>query len=265
MNTRMKFYNELIKNMPVVSIHEMEELLKKQDDSSKELFIKSFLRYILSVSCKVHDMYYDELDGFYDFEDLFSDAVLEATKLYNSGKYIEYSQNNCSNFNNFVNAFRLSVRKLVLNAYPVSVHMSTYEKLSELKRAYNSFYDLYGYYPNSDELEKLTGFSPVLIRRFNVYESIDSLVLYTEGFEEKSLDKVSQDTLKDDVSEALSVLTPKQREVIIRLYGLDSNVLESGLDIAQEKQITRSAVNDLAQAAYRKIKILRPELAKICK
>jgi RNA polymerase primary sigma factor len=67
--------------------------------------------------------------------------------------------------------------------------------------------------------------------------------------------KVEAEKIDKAYKELKSLLTPREKEVITRYYGIDKQVRHSLAEIAQIYQVTRERIRQIKVDALRKLKI----------
>ena len=66
-------------------------------------------------------------------------------------------------------------------------------------------------------------------------------------------DIITQD-IKNELNNVLKVLKPRDRKVIIALYGLDGSIPRTQIDIAEEIGVTREMVRQIQDKSLKKLR-----------
>lgn len=264
MKEEIKRCLDFVNTTKSLPINEFEHLLKERNADAKEKFIMGYMHYIFSITYKVYMLHENLFNAYYDFEELFNDAILIAIDIYNKGKYAIDNNIKYRNFVNFTNDFRRQVLTLAKNTYFMKVGDLTFKKITKVISAYEHFIMENGHIPSIDELEKLSGCSKRMIKNVKVCDNIENYQFLNTSFEKKIIDKMVEKDFHNDLVLSLSYLSEIQKEVVCRLNGFDSegNHFEPELmsDLAREKKVTHEAIRDASNNAYKKIRMNNPHL-----
>lgn len=148
---------------------------------------------------------------------------------------------------------------------PVHVH----ERISTLSRVTRELEQDLGRAPHLEEVADRSGLSADQVRQVaNVVRSQTSLDGSTDEDDGPSLGQIVADPQAQDpheeaehtwlsgvVDQALDELTPKEREVIVKRYGLNGHTAELTLaDIGREMGLSRERIRQIEQNALRKLR-----------
>ena len=239
------YYNQLVEeNRIKLSFKESNDLLNNKSAQNKELFMKNFIYYVYRVTLAIYSVYREAFkNNCYDYEDFFSDAYLEAEKLYN--KFNCNSDNPNDNIDNFENIFRRQVSKLLSKTYFINISITTWYRIMEILKAKEAMFRKNGFTPNSLELNEETGYSIMAIERALECVLIDDSIVIND-FEEQAISDVESQELYKDLS-SISRLTDKGLNTLCLLYGVniwDKEELPINMShLAQMEHLSRNAIH----------------------
>lgn len=150
----------------------------------------------------------------------------------------------------------------------IPVHMV--ESINKIRRCVNTYRETYGREPNIEEISNFTGLSVNRVYECKKHDwepvSLERKVIVGEDSEigdfimDNNVDienDVSMSTLHDEIDKLLVRLTDREKEVIIKRYGLDNKGVKTLEEVGKDFGITRERVRQIESKALRKLSKMR--------
>ncbi len=160
------------------------------------------------------------------------------------------------------------IRALAEQSRLIRLPVHIVDLVGRLGRAYREFAQKYGREPTSAELAAALGISAARVDEVLAvgYDAIsldlsvgedDDLRVADFVEDRTNLPPVEQATrhfLREQVNRLLSHLTPRERQVVVRRYGLDDGVPKTLEEVGRELNLTRERVRQIEARALRKLR-----------
>jgi RNA polymerase primary sigma factor len=142
------------------------------------------------------------------------------------------------------------------------------DKISKMKRASHQLSERLGREPTDDELAakldmppaKVTQLRTISVRPASLDAPIgeDDVTEFSEVVSDESaltpFELLRDKTLRDDISEVLSELDPREAEILILRFGLDGNNPQTLEEVGKKFKITRERVRQIQNIALSKLR-----------
>lgn len=241
-----------------------ESALEAEIETAKkdhETAILSNLRLVIKIAKEVSHSW-----GNAPFDDLVQDGVLgleKAIERFDPSLGFAFST---FATNSIKEAIRVSLRN---STQPIRISERLLEDQNKVKIAGDALSQKLGRTPTLEELAKETGFTPSYvdecrnlplggplsldspIREGDSAETFNNSVVDEEGSDlAKGLDEEEEE---ESIQEALKTLSPRERDVVIRSFGLDGKDEETLESIGKSYGISRERVRQIREAALHKM------------
>ena len=264
----VKIYLQQIGKIPLLSSEQELELAKKiydsQDEFSKNLLVNANLRLVVSIAKKY-------IGRGLSFLDLIQEGNLGLMKA--AGRF-DYTKG--YKFSTYATWWiqQSITRAIADKARIIRLPIHMIESLGKIRRATIDLTTELGHTPSKQEIAYRLGISVnKLTSIIKSAQSTISMETPASSSEDSSKiadfivddstitpdSRVSQENLFDDIRKMLSQLSPKERDVLILRYGLDSNGTKKTLDeIGSQYGVSRERIRQIENRAIAKLK-------KLCK
>lgn len=150
----------------------------------------------------------------------------------------------------------------------IPVHMG--DDITRMKRAYNLFMQEESREPSNEELANTLGVTVEKVE--NMKQAMQKQILvslskpigedgdatvgdYIKSPEDESPEDMAVgEALKDDIDEILSALSPKERDVVKRRFGIGGGNKETLEDIGKDYDVTRERIRQIESSAMKKLR-----------
>ena len=257
-----KIYLNDIGNYPLLTHEQEVELaIKAQngDEKAKELFINSNLRLVVSIAKRF-------VGRGLSFEDLIEEGnlgLITAAERYDAS--LGY------HFSTYATWWiRQAITRAIANySRTIRIPVHAYENVIKETRIIRDYEQKFGVTPPEQYVADKLGFSLKRYRQFvqdtrepvSIYspinaevEDADELVGFIPDHEQDVEDKVIQLNLSSDMLDLLNDLTERERDVIIRRFGLNGNECETLQQVADVQGVTRERIRQIEAKALRKLR-----------
>ncbi|MBO5385761.1 sigma-70 family RNA polymerase sigma factor [bacterium] len=264
----VKIYLQQIGKIPLLSGEQELELAKKiyetQDEFSKNLLVNANLRLVVSIAKKY-------IGRGLSFLDLIQEGNLGLMKA--AGRF-DYTKG--YKFSTYATWWiqQSITRAIADKARIIRLPIHMIESLGKIRRATIDLTTELGHTPTKQEIAYRLGISVnKLTSIIKSAQSTISMETPASSSEDSSKiadfivddstitpdSRVSQENLFEDIRKMLSQLSPKERDVLILRYGLDSNGTKKTLDeIGSQYGVSRERIRQIENRAIAKLK-------KLCK
>lgn len=264
----VRIYLQQIGKIPLLSSEEEYDLAKKifeeHDDFSKNLLVNANLRLVVSIAKKY-------IGRGLSFLDLIQEGNMGLMKA--AGRF-DYSKG--YKFSTYATWWiqQSITRAIADKARIIRLPIHMIESLGKIRRATIDLTTELGHAPTKQEIayrlgvpvSKLTAIvksaQSTISMETPASSSEDSSKIADFIVDEDSIapdSRVSQENLFDDIRKMLNQLSPKERDVLILRYGLDSNGNKKTLDeIGSQYGVSRERIRQIENRAIAKLK-------KLCK
>lgn len=264
----VKIYLQQIGKIPLLSSEQELELAKKiyetQDEFSKNLLVNANLRLVVSIAKKY-------IGRGLSFLDLIQEGNLGLMKA--AGRF-DYTKG--YKFSTYATWWiqQSITRAIADKARIIRLPIHMIESLGKIRRATIDLTTELGHTPTKQEIAYRLGISVnKLTSIIKSAQSTISMETPANSSEDSSKiadfivddstitpdSRVSQENLFEDIRKMLSQLSPKERDVLILRYGLDSNGTKKTLDeIGSQYGVSRERIRQIENRAIAKLK-------KLCK
>lgn len=264
----VKIYLQQIGKIPLLSSEQELELAKKiyecQDEFSKNLLVNANLRLVVSIAKKY-------IGRGLSFLDLIQEGNLGLMKA--AGRF-DYTKG--YKFSTYATWWiqQSITRAIADKARIIRLPIHMIESLGKIRRATIDLTTELGHTPTKQEIAYRLGISVnKLSSIIKSAQSTISMETPANSSEDSSKiadfivddstitpdSRVSQENLFEDIRKMLSQLSPKERDVLILRYGLDSNGTKKTLDeIGSQYGVSRERIRQIENRAIAKLK-------KLCK
>jgi len=264
----VKIYLQQIGKIPLLSGEQELELAKKiyetQDEFSKNLLVNANLRLVVSIAKKY-------IGRGLSFLDLIQEGNLGLMKA--AGRF-DYTKG--YKFSTYATWWiqQSITRAIADKARIIRLPIHMIESLGKIRRATIDLTTELGHTPTKQEIAYRLGISVnKLTSIIKSAQSTISMETPASNSEDSSKiadfivddstitpdSRVSQENLFEDIRKMLSQLSPKERDVLILRYGLDSNGTKKTLDeIGSQYGVSRERIRQIENRAIAKLK-------KLCK
>jgi len=264
----VKIYLQQIGKIPLLSGEQELELAKKiyetQDEFSKNLLVNANLRLVVSIAKKY-------IGRGLSFLDLIQEGNLGLMKA--AGRF-DYTKG--YKFSTYATWWiqQSITRAIADKARIIRLPIHMIESLGKIRRATIDLTTELGHTPTKQEIAYRLGISVnKLTSIIKSAQSTISMETPANSSEDSSKiadfivddstitpdSRVSQENLFEDIRKMLSQLSPKERDVLILRYGLDSNGTKKTLDeIGSQYGVSRERIRQIENRAIAKLK-------KLCK
>ncbi len=259
--TLEKYFNEVSK-LDLLSAEEEVELasrIKEGDQVALEKLVKANLRFVVSVAKQYHH-------SKVPLNDLINEGnlgLIKAAQMFDATKgfkFISYA----------VWWIRQSIMQALDNhSRMVRIPSNKINGLSKINQAISRMEQTYERQPTEEELAEFLEVEINEVKNTN-YASMKQLSLdapFEEG-EGNSLldvlndpeadslgtDYIDSGSLRGELSRILSMLSEREREILIRFFGIGSEYSQSLDDIAAELGLTRERVRQIKENALKKLR-----------
>ena len=262
----VRIYLQQIGKIPLLSAEEEYDLAKKiyedHDEFSKNLLVNANLRLVVSIAKRY-------IGRGLSFLDLIQEGNMGLMKA--SGRF-DYTKG--YKFSTYATWWiqQSITRAIADKARIIRLPIHMIESLSKIRRATIDLTTELGHSPTKQEIAYHLGV-PVsklssIIKSAQSTISMETPANPTEEstkiadfiVDEASIapeNRVSQENLFDDIRKMLNQLTPKERDVLILRYGLDSNGTKKTLDeIGTQYGVSRERIRQIENRAIAKLKRL---------
>ena len=260
----VRLYLQQIGKIPLLSYEEELEVAKKvhdsQDKFAKNILVNANLRLVVSIAKRY-------IGRGLSFLDLIQEGNLGLIK---AASRFDYSKG--YRFSTYANwGIQQSItRAIVDKARIIRLPIHMIESLSKIRRATLDLATELGHTPTKQEIAYRLGV-PVskitsIIKSAQATISMESPAT-TDEESSKIADfivdettiapesRVTQENMSEDVSKILSQLTPKERDVLILRYGLDTDGTKRTLDeIGSQYGVSRERIRQIENRALAKLK-----------
>ena len=264
----VRIYFQQIGKIPLLSAEQEHELAKKiyeeHDDFSKNLLVNANLRLVVSIAKKY-------IGRGLSFLDLIQEGNMGLMKA--AGRF-DYTKG--YKFSTYATWWiQQSISRAIADkARIIRLPIHMIESLGKIRRATIDLTTELGHTPTKQEIayrlgvpvNKLTQIiksaQSTISMETPANSSEDSSKIADFIVDEASItpdSRVSQENLFDDIRKMLNQLSPKERDVLILRYGLDSNGNKKTLDeIGSQYGVSRERIRQIENRAIAKLK-------KLCK
>jgi len=264
----VRIYLQQIGKIPLLSSEQELELAKKikeeKDDFSKDLLVNANLRLVVSIAKKY-------IGRGLSFLDLIQEGNMGLMKA--AGRF-DYTKG--YKFSTYATWWiqQSITRAIADKARIIRLPIHMIESLGRIRRATIDLTTELGHAPTKQEIAYRLGISVnKLTSIIKSAQSTISMETPASNSEDSSKiadfivddstitpdSRVSQENLFEDIRKMLSQLSPKERDVLILRYGLDSNGTKKTLDeIGSQYGVSRERIRQIENRAIAKLK-------KLCK
>lgn len=233
----------------------------KGDEKAKEELIKRNLRFVISCA-KQYQMKGVRLEDLVEEGNL---GIITAADRFDPTmgyKFISYAvwyirRDIVAYLSNFSRTIKLPTNKVgAVSKY--RKRLDVLEQKLERKATVSDVVDAYSDYTDNDvELLNVLMNNDVSSLDMQVGNDEGSASLY-ELIEDSSMGRADELTMKSDmdvnINSLISILSPHEKDIITRLYGLDGRTPETLADIGEYYEISRESVRQRKDKAFRRIK-----------
>ncbi len=264
----VRIYLQQIGKIPLLSAEQEHELAKKiyedHDDFSKNLLVNANLRLVVSIAKK----YIGRGLSFLDLIQEGNMGLMKAASRFDYTKGYKFSTYATWWIQQSIS------RAIADKARIIRLPIHMIESLGKIRRATIDLTTELGHTPTKQEIayrlgvpvNKLTQIiksaQSTISMETPANSSEDSSKIADFIVDEASItpdSRVSQENLFDDIRKMLNQLSPKERDVLILRYGLDSNGNKKTLDeIGSQYGVSRERIRQIENRAIAKLK-------KLCK
>lgn len=264
----VRIYLQQIGKIPLLSTEQEHELAKKiyedHDDFSKNLLVNANLRLVVSIAKK----YIGRGLSFLDLIQEGNMGLMKAASRFDYTKGYKFSTYATWWIQQSIS------RAIADKARIIRLPIHMIESLGKIRRATIDLTTELGHTPTKQEIayrlgvpvNKLTQIiksaQSTISMETPANSSEDSSKIADFIVDEASItpdSRVSQENLFDDIRKMLNQLSPKERDVLILRYGLDSNGNKKTLDeIGSQYGVSRERIRQIENRAIAKLK-------KLCK
>ena len=264
----VKIYLQQIGKIPLLSSEQELELAKKiyetQDEFSKNLLVNANLRLVVSIAKKY-------IGRGLSFLDLIQEGNLGLMKA--AGRF-DYTKG--YKFSTYATWWiqQSITRAIADKARIIRLPIHMIESLGKIRRATIDLTTELGHTPTKQEIAYRLGISVNKLTSI-IKSALSTISMETPANSSEDSSKiadfivddstitpdsrVSQENLFEDIRKMLSQLSPKERDVLILRYGLDSNGTKKTLDeIGSQYGVSRERIRQIENRAIAKLK-------KLCK
>lgn len=259
--TLEKYFNEVSKLELLTADEEVElsNRIKQGDQLALEKLVKANLRFVVSVAKQYHH-------SKVPLNDLINEGnlgLIKAAQMFDATKgfkFISYA----------VWWIRQSIMQALDNhSRMVRIPSNKINALSKINQAVSRMEQTYERQPTEEELAEFLELEINDIKNTN-YASMKQLSLdapFEEGEGNSLLDVlddpdsnsagaefVESSSLKGELQRLLAVLTEREREILVRFFGIGSDYSQSLDDIADDLSLTRERVRQIKENALKKLR-----------
>lgn len=259
--TLEKYFNEVSKLDLLTAEQEVElaARIKKGDQIALEKLVKANLRFVVSVAKQYHH-------SKVPLNDLINEGnlgLIKAAQMFDATKgfkFISYA----------VWWIRQSIMQALDNhSRMVRIPSNKINGLSKINQAISRMEQTYERQPTEEELAEFLEVEITEVKNTN-YASMKQLSLdapFEEGEGNSLLDVINDPeadsignkyiesgSLKGELARLLTVLSEREREILIRFFGIGSEYSQSLDDIAGELGLTRERVRQIKENALKKLR-----------
>lgn len=251
----------MIDDKSKLSIKEYDYLLCNKSIENKNAFIMAFLPYIEKYGKKIYEDNKEVFNAYYSLDDLISDGVLLASRMYD---FFEL-RSNLRPFVIFSNYFLLRFYMIMRNAYFIKVCKKTMRMIADISKIKRKYLEETGDMPTIETIEELSGYSRAIIKR--AYEQI-SMSDYDFGCYEME-DSVLNDTIIDEINplvmEELSKFKARDQKIISMAYGLNDEKQLSYSEVGKVYHVTKQRVGQICHDFFEGFQNDYPDAKKYLK
>lgn len=259
--TLEKYFNEVSKLELLTADEEVQlsNRIKQGDQLALEKLVKANLRFVVSVAKQYHH-------SKVPLNDLINEGnlgLIKAAQMFDATKgfkFISYA----------VWWIRQSIMQALDNhSRMVRIPSNKINALSKINQAVSRMEQTYERQPTEEELAEFLELEINDIKNTN-YASMKQLSLdapFEEGEGNSLLDVlddpnsnsagaefVENSSLKGELQRLLAVLTDREREILVRFFGIGSDYSQSLDDIADDLSLTRERVRQIKENALKKLR-----------
>jgi len=253
-------YKDQIKNnRPLTKDEEAEAArgIKKGNKKSLDKLVKANLRFVVGVAYQ----YQNQGLPFGDLINIGNIGLIKAAKRFNPDKnfrFISYS----------VWYIRQAIlSELAIQSRKLKIPLNSVQHIYKAKKAIDKLEQKFCRTPTTEEIAEETGLKPHLIKA--AYEnnkpsvSFDATVgedkdtyydLYCDNNQEMASDAIEREDLANRIDKALDNFTEREKNIIIRLYGLNGQKPEIMEHIGETYGITRERVRQLKKKVFKSLR-----------
>ena len=263
----VKLYFREIRGKKILDGKEQMELAKKIETTgiaARNELVKANLALVVSVAKKYQGR------GI-ELEDLIQEGnigLIKATELYNPYMNIKFST-----YANYWIVQAIS-RSIANKSRAIRIPIHKYHSFVRIQKKEGQLFAEKGRKPNDFELAESTGEKVKNIQDYRIYfnslVSMDAPVAgdqdldYSEVLSDPQALSVEEEVEKEELSELISKLmehlTPKEKYVITKRFGLDGGKPQTYLEISKGIKVSREYVRQLKNRAIEKMKNSRNKL-----
>lgn len=254
-------YLNQISRLPMVTPDEEVELserIQKGDKEALQRLVEANLRFVVSVAKQYQTGANSLIDAIQDG----NMGLIKAAEMFDATKGFK-----------FISYAVWWIRQSILqgmseNSRMVRLPLNQIGLLGKINKAIGVFEQEHGRYPSEDELSEIIDFPAGKIRDVQAISArpMSYDAPFDDDADSSSLIDVLPDnkiaatdsgmdreSLSHDIQIALSVLKPRDRDIIIMSFGLDGQGERTLDDIAERLELTRERVRQIREKAIRQI------------
>jgi len=253
------YKSQISGNRPLTKDEETEAArgIQKGDKKAFEKLVKANLRFVVSVA----NQYRKQGLPFDDLINIGNIGLINAAKRFDPDKnwrFISYA----------VWYIRQAIlSELAIQSRKLRIPLNKTHHIYRVKKAIDKLEQKYNRMPTMKEISKETGIKLHLVKA--AYEnnksaiSFDATVgedrdtyydMYCDNNQEMASDAIEREDLAEVIDKALDNFTPREKDVIVRLYGLNGQKPEIMEQIGDTYGITRERVRQLKDKVFNRIK-----------
>lgn len=259
-------YKSQISGNRSLSLEEEIEVARRIQKGDKKAFkklIEANLRFVVPVAHK----YRNQGIPFDDLINIGNIGLIKAAKRYSPDKNFKFISYGVWYIRQAILA------ELAIQSRSLKIPLNTVQHIYRAKKAIDKLEQQLCRIPTTEEIAEETGLKPHLVKAaYNNNKpsvSFDATVgdgrdtyydLYRDNDQELASDEVDREDLAEAIDRALDNFTPREKDVIIRLYGLNGHKPEIMEQIGDTYGITRERVRQLKEKVFKTLRYRLSEL-----
>lgn len=249
-----EYYN-YVKSQKTLSLKELDELLKKDDQVSKQKFVNAYLYYVFIYTYQIYNYFTKYVEVNYSFEDFLQDGNLLLLSI--------IERPNVKISISLFSLYYWSSLKMVLERKTSNnkANLTLYKRLQILK-ARDDFFRINKREATTSELVALTKLSKTLVEASLLEPSLDieniseNKIAYIVGaseIEEYVMDKITQEEDSEFINTCLLDFDEKEKMIIENVFGLNENEVKTLGELAKELHVSKQYVHEIKKKTLKKL------------
>lgn len=251
----IKEYYNYVKSQKTLSLKELDELLKKDDQVSKQKFINAYLYYVFVYAYQIYNYFAKYLEFNYSFEDFLQDGNLLLISLINR----PLVKNSISLFSLY---YWIKLKMVLEHKISNNKAKLALNKRLQILKARDDFFIINHREATISELVTLTKVSKNLVEAALLETPLDiesisenkvAHILGAHEIEEYVMDKIINGEDNEIINTCLLNLSEKEKMIVENVFGLNGDEVKSLGELAKEFHLSKQRIHQVKKKILKRI------------